>query len=244
MIRYLALVATVLAMAVTPAQAAPPISAEEFATKCSTGTYMVGFDLRVQGGTGTLTADCFITLAEGVTLTFSDLTFDDVGVGCCAMIVADSLRDSRIVVSKATIDLHGAVQLAAGCCAGDGEPGHPEENGRVDARNSSIRGDTVELSASTADDAGTVTVQNTSLEALSTSDFALNVRASAPGTGGSVDVRGSQLVSAGGIHVATDAAGSTTVRNTLLVAPGPIVITTGAGGTCTSSGNTPPVACT
>lgn len=243
MTRYLALVATVLVLAVTPAQAAPPISAEEFATKCSTGTYMVGFDLRVHGGTGTLTGDCFITLAEGVTLSFSSLTFDDVG-GCCAMIVADSLRDSRIVLSKATIDLGGAVQLAAGCCAGDGEPLHPEENGRVDARNSSVRGDTVELSASTADDAGTVTVRNTTLEALSTSDFALNIRASVPGTGGSVDVRSSQLVSAGGILVNTDEAGTTTVRNTLLVAPGPIVITTGAGGTCTSSGNTPPVACT
>lgn len=236
----LPLLAVLLALP-AKASAAVTIDAAEFAAKCSTGTYMLGFSVRITG-TGTLTGDCFITLAEDVTLGFLHASFDDVGGGCCAMIVSDSLRDSRIVVKNSTIDLHGAVQLAAGCCSG-GEVTHPEENGRVDARNSFIRGDSVELSGSTADDFGTVVVRSTYLEATNPS-FLVRIRASVPAIGGTISVNRSHLVSAGDILVDTDVAGRTVVRNTILAAAGTTTITTGTGGSCVSSGNTPPSACT
>ena len=240
---FVSAVVAALAMVPLQASAAASTTAAEFATKCSTGTYILGHDLTVRGGTGTLTNDCFIVLAEDVTLAFSRVAFDDIGGGCCAMIIGDSGRGSRIALKRATIDLHGAVQLAAGCCSG-GDPFHPEDDGRLDARNSFVRGDTVELSASTADDFGTVAVWRTYVEARDTSAFALNIRASVPATGGIARVSGSHLVSAGDILVNTDTAGTTVVRNTRLDAAGTTTITTGAGGTCVSSGNTPPVACT
>jgi hypothetical protein len=226
------------------ASGAPPIDAAEFAAKCSTGTYIVGFDLQVVGS-GTLTGDCFIAIAEDVTLSFVNATIDGSSPGCCALVVGDSLRRSGIVLRNTTIDLDDSVQLAAGCCAGDGEPGHPEELGTASVVGSFVRGTTVEVSASTADDFGRAVVRNSTLVATDGS-FAspLDIRASVPGTGGEAAVQNSHLTSASGMSIRTDVNGDTVARNNVFDAAGPIIITTGPGGTCRSAGNTPAVPCT
>ena len=174
-----------------PATAAPAIDAADFAAKCSTGTYMVGFDLRVTGGPGVITNDCFITVGEGVTLSFINATIVGSDPSCCYFVVGDSLRRSRIRVINSTIDVGQGLQLAAGCCGGDGEPGHPEEEGETLVINSILRGgESVEVSGATADDDGRATVRNSLIEA---GPLGIRVRASVPADGGVSEVSDSIL---------------------------------------------------
>lgn len=238
----IAATSVVLALTAAPARA-DTTSAAEFTAKCSTGTYVVGFDLTVTGA-GTLTDDCFIAIGAGVTLGFVNATIDGDGPGCCALVVGDSLEGSRIRVLRSSIVLDGPVQLAAGCCAGGGEPGHPEEHGQTIVLASHVEGTTVEVSGSTAADDGRVVVRRSALTATQSGSFVLSVRASLPGERGEVDVNRSVLTSAGTIDIVTGVDGRTVARNSVLDAAGAVQISTGTGGTCVSSGNTPDVPCT
>ena len=223
-----------------PAAAAPPITSSEFATLCSSGPLTVAGRMTVTGGTGELTADCFITMRPGAVLSFENATLTS---DTEMLIVADSQIKSALNVTGSTIDLGGAVQLATGCCAGGGEPGRNENRTSVSVIDSVIIGETVEVSGSIAANLGTALVQNSTLEATSSSSFSLSVLASVAGTGGSATVTNSTLSTPGGIHIETGTAGTTTATGNTFSA-GSVTISAGSGGTCTSAGNTPSVSCT
>ena len=161
--------------------------------------------------------------------------------------IADAQQFTTVRVRDSSISLgdDGAIQLSPGCCAGEGEPDRGEYNARISVVGSFLRAGTVEVSASIADRNGTALVKSSILKGVATwSENPVTVLASISSTGGKASVYDSQLVSATGIRIETGDAGDTNARTNVFDFTTAVTITTGAGGACTSSGNTPPTACT
>jgi hypothetical protein len=224
-----------------PATADPPPDAADLAGDCNAdGLLAVVGNVRYQGGSGTLTADCVVTMAPRASLTLRDLDLDS---GCCFFIIGDAQESTNVDVTGSTIDLAGPVQLSPGCCAGSGEPGRSEVGGTATVTDSTIRGSTVEVSGSIADDDGRVTVRDSTLEATDPTFGSVAVLASVAGSGGRAEVRGGVFIATSETRIASGDAGRTRVQGTTFGGPATVVITTGPGGTCSSTGTTPPTPC-
>ena len=217
------------------ASASPPIDAAALAEDCNKdGLVEVVNQLRVDGGSGTLLRDCFISMAPKATLDLRDVTLDG---GDVAFVIADAQQFTTVRVRDSSISLgdDGAIQLSPGCCAGEGEPDRGEYNARIGVVGSFLRAGTVEVSASTADRNGTVIVKNSILKGVAAwSENPVVVHASVSSTGGRASVYDSQLISVTGIRIATGDAGDTTARRNTFDFTTAVTITTGAGGGCTS----------
>jgi hypothetical protein len=230
-------------VAAPTARAAPPPDAGDLAADCNAdGVLSVTGTLRFRGGTGTLTADCVVTMAPGSTLVLHRVVIDST---CCFFVVGDAQERTTVRVVGSTIDLAGPVQLAPGCCAGSGEPGRSEADGTAIVHNSTIRGQTVEVSGSIADGGGRVVVRGSLLEATDPTFGSVAVLAAlSGGTGGRVLVRDSTLIAVSETRIATGASGRTVARNDVFSGPATVTVTRGPGGSCSSVANTPPVPCT
>ena len=187
-----------LAVGLLPAtaSASPPIDAAALAEDCNKdGLVEVVNQLRVDGGSGTLLRDCFITMAPKATLDLRNVTLDG---GDVAFVIADAQQFTTVRVRDSSISLgdDGAIQLSPGCCAGEGEPDRGEYNARISVVGSFLRAGTVEVSASTADRNGTGIVKNSILKGVAAwSENPVVVHASVSSTGGRASVYDSQLIS-------------------------------------------------
>jgi hypothetical protein len=228
------------------ASAGPTIDAAALAEDCNKdGLVMIDrHGLRVVGGSGVLARDCFISMAPKAEFELRDVRLTG---GDVAFVIADAQQFTTVDVSDTEISLGdgGAIQLSPGCCAGEGEPDRGEYNARITVVDSFLRAGTVEVSASTADRNGTVVVKRSILKGVAAwSENPVVVHASVSSTGGKATVTDSQLISVTGIRIATGDLGDTRARRNTFDFTTAVTITTGAGGSCTSSGNTPPTACT
>lgn len=230
------LVAGTLLFAPNPATAAP-LTAADFAADCNAdGRLDVSGRQRYVGGSGTIAADCIIVHEAGATLVLRGVDLTAVG----NIVAISSLEDATIKVVDSTITAGGALELTAGCCAGDDLV--PDDNGTVIVKRSSLTGVTIQLMSSFDGLSGRVVVRQSTLEA--TGSLGVQIRASdLGGANGAVRLADSTITSAGDILVRTGSTGRTIARRNTLNSLGVTSISTGVGGSCVSAGNTPAVAC-
>lgn len=237
----LALVLLIAGVLASAAAAGPPGDAADLAADCNAdGALAISGHVAFRGGSGVLSEDCIVTMAPGSTLALRRIELTS---GCCSFIVGDAQESTSVRVDDSTIDLAGAVQLAPGCCAGSGEPGRSETDATAVVRGSTIRGQTVEVSASIADSGGRAVVDDSVLEATDPTFGSATVLASLTGSGGSVTLRDSTVTAVSETRIESGADGRTVARADTFAGPATVIIATGAGGTCTSAANTPPVPC-
>lgn len=215
------------------------IDASAFAADCNDdGTVNVTGTLTVVGGSGTIADNCFIFIDDHGKLEFRGVNLDSVGCvlpSLCGLIVGGSGANSTVNVSRSTIDVNGPIQLSAGCCGGD----IPETKGSTRVVDSVLKGSSVEVSASVADDGGRVVVRRSTLEA--TGPFGVSVRTSLNGT---TRFNDNVVISFADTAVTSGPLGTTTVRRNDFAAVSGLVTITANGGRCVSAGNIPSVPCT
>lgn len=231
---------TLLAFIPAGQSANAAITASQLARECNrTERFEVDGSTLVQGGTGRMARFCVIALGPGESLILDGVTLR--GFGRTTGFVVDGQEGSSIQVANSHIQMPGFIQLSPGCCAGDGEPGHAEENATMTVTNSALIAPAVEVSASIADDGGTVLVQNSTIQALGADCGCVAILASVAGTGGSATASGNSITADGTVRIAT-ADGTTTASGNTFSGPATVEITAGTG-TCSSTGNTPAVPC-
>lgn len=236
--RFAILIALLVASIVPAAPAAAALgTAADFAADCNDdGFVRIARAQRYIGGSGEVERDCIIVLQPGGRLVFREVKISGTG-----NIVAISSPDrTTIKVVDSTIKVAGALELTAGCCAGDQLV--PENDGTVIVRNSTLAGESLQLIASFDWPNGRVVVRNSILEG--SGPFGVQIRASdAVGTNGEVRVADSSIMAGGDLWIRTGTDGLTIARRNTLRVAGTTVITTGPGGTCRSSANAPPNPC-
>lgn len=226
-----------LGLVAAPAQAAP-LDAADFAAQCnSTGLITVTGTQIYRGGSGTITGDCAIALAPGATLVLRNVDLTSAG----NLAAVSSREGTTIRVANSSIVAAGALELTAGCCAGDATV--PERDGTVVVRRSTLVAESLQLVASFDYPNGRVVVRSSSLTATGTAG--IQIRASdLGGSDGIIRLVGSALASAGDVLVRTGSGGRTVVRRNTFSVSGAITVSAGAAGSCVTAANTPPVACT
>ncbi|MCP4305023.1 MAG: hypothetical protein GY788_09150 [bacterium] len=226
-----------LLLAPSPASAAP-LTAADFAADCNTdGRLDVSGTQRYVGGSGVIVADCIVVHEAGATLVLRNVDLSAGG----NIVAISSLEDATIKVVDSTIVARGALELTAGCCAGDELV--PDDNGTVIVKRSTLTAVTIQLMSSFDGLNGRVVVRNSTLDA--TGALGVQIRASdLSGADGSLRLIDSTITSAGDILVRTGTTGRTVARRNTLNGLGTTTIATGVSGSCVSVGNTPAVACT
>lgn len=230
------LIVGMLLLAPSPASAAP-LTAADFAADCNAdGRLDVSGTQRYVGGSGLITVDCIIVHDAGAKLVLRGVDLDAVG----NIVAISSLEDATIKVIDSTIRAGGALELTAGCCAGDDLV--PDDNGTVIVKRSSLTGMTIQLMSSFDGLNGRVVVRQSTLDA--TGSLGVQIRASdLAGTDGQIRLIDTTITSAGDILIRTGTDGRTVARRNNLNGLGVTTISTGTGGSCRSVGNTPAVAC-
>ncbi len=261
------------AIAVAAVSVAPPATAatptiDDFVADCNDdGRVDVSGVQRYRTGTATLTGICIVVPEPGSTFVLRDVTLS--GGGSLVVTTGPvSGADVTLKIIDSMVTLGGFVELSAGAAAGD--PGVPEQNGRVVIRNSTVKGTGVLVTASFDWPDGSIVISDSAVESTG-GDLAVDA-SELGGTDGVIRVRNSTLRASGDIRVRTgtdfpsgdngririvgstlDAGGSTLVDSgpngrTVVKAtsiPGtPVTITTGLGGFCRTVALTPPIACT
>lgn len=247
----LAIVAATAILPGGPAEAAR-MDATDLAADCADGVVEVDGQARFVRGSAVIDTVCQIQLGVGERFVLRDVAITGSGGIVVTTAPDEATANSQVRVAGSTIELDGPVELNAGCAAGDA--GVPDGNARVVVRNSSVRGDTVQLCASLDWPGGVVRVISSQITATSTTFPFAGVSISAsPGGGsnGNARVIGSTLSAATGISIVAspDAttpadAGRVVARNNVFDSAATVTITAGSSGTCRSTGNTPAVACT
>jgi hypothetical protein len=233
-----ALAAIGLVTALAPAAVAgPPSTAAELAADCNDdGQVTITGSQHYRGGSGSLTGGCSLVLAPGATLVLDRVELR----GDSYLVAISSPRDTTIRVVDSDIEVAGALELTAGCCAGD--PLVPEQDGTVTVHRSRLQGDSVQLMASFDWPYGRIQVHRSEL--VATGSLGIQVRASdLGGTNGRVRVTRSTLSSAGDVLVRTGTRGRTTASRSTFTASGSVTVATGVDGTCRTSRTVPDVAC-
>jgi hypothetical protein len=237
--RVAVLIAVVVASLIpaAPAAAARGV-AGDFAADCNDdGIVTVSGVQKYVGGSGTIVGDCIVGLDTGATLVFRDVELSGTG----NLVAISSPDHTTLKVIGSVIKVAGALELTAGCCAGDQLV--PENDGTVIVKNSTLAGDSLQLIASFDWPSGKVVVRNSTLEG--SGRLGVQVRASnLAGSDGVVRVLDSSITSGGDVWIATGTDGLTVARRDTFSAAGAVTISTGTGGSCRSSGHTPPTACT
>jgi len=237
--RVAVLIAVLIASLVPAAPAAAARgTAEDFAKDCNDdGFVRISGVQKYIGGSGSLDRDCIVVLQPGGKVVFRDVEVSGVG----NLVAISSPDRTTVKVLNSTIKVAGALELTAGCCAGDLLV--PENDGTVIVKNSTLAGDSLQLIASFDWPNGKVVVRNSIL--AGTGSLGVQIRASdLGGSEGIVRVVDSSIAAGGDVLIRTGKDGLTVARRDTFSAAGSVIITTGAGGICRSSGHTPATPCT
>ncbi len=236
------LLGLLVALAVPATASARVTNAAGLARDCNTDGHVVIRDfLKVTGGTGTIKRNCFVRMARNATFGLRNVTLKG---GDVVFAINDARQGTEVRVGKSTIRLGdgGAIQLAPGCCEGEGEPGRSERRAYVAVSNSTLRAGTVEVSASTADRGGTALVRNSILKGVATwLDYPVSVVASISSRNGDVRVLDSTITSERSARIETGIGGDTLASGNTFSVATPVRIH--GEHSCTSTGNTPPTSC-
>lgn len=237
--RVAVLIAALIASLVPAAPAAAARgTAEDFAKDCNDdGFVRIPGVQKYIGGSGSLDRDCIVVLQPGGTVVFRDVDVSGVG----NLVAISSPDRTTVKVLNSTIKVAGALELTAGCCAGDQLV--PENDGTVIVKNSTLIGESLQLVASFDWPNGKVVVRNSKLEG--TGIQGVQIRASdLVGVDGQVRVVDSSISAGGDVVIRTGTTGLTVARRDTFSSSGRVIITTGRGGICRSSGHTPATPCT
>jgi hypothetical protein len=231
-----------------------PVDAATFAADCNDdGMVRVDADLAVRGGSGTLSVDCHVEVADAATLTLIDVTLAGpyaIDLQCGAggrLMLANSYLTlfTRIGVSG-----HGGAALAirdselSSMAGGAIEIVLTGTGAAIELLDSMIMSDGAMLiDVSPRSDGGRIGVRNATLAAGSVAASDLSLAASLDGLAGEAVVLESQLIGGALIAIETGAQGRTEVRDNIIETPGEVRIAAGDGGHCESTGNDPAQAC-
>src|SRR3954468_23546879 len=182
---FLLVLGSALALVAASGASARTITAGELARECNKdGQVTVLYTLKVVGGSGVLTRNCFITMAKKARLELHRATLRR---GNVSFVISDARAFASVYVDHSRIALGSgdALQLSPGCCEGEDAPAGSERNATVEVYWSTLRAGAVEVSGSTAAPNGTSIVRHSTLRGTATwSDNPVTVAASLGDSGG------------------------------------------------------------
>jgi len=231
-----------------------PLNAVAFAADCNDdGMVRVDDHLEVRGGSGTLTADCQVEIADAATLTLIDATLAGpyaFEVRCGASGRLNLANSYLTLVTRIGITGHDGVALTSlgselsSMAEGAIEIVLTGPGARVELLDSMIMSDGATLiEVSPRADGGRIEVRNTTLAVGGVAARDLSLTASLEGMAGEAVVLQSQLLGAALIAIETGAQGRTEVRDNIIETLGEVRIAAGDGGQCESTGNDPDLVC-
>jgi len=202
-------------------------TAQEFVQDCNDdGTVDLFYNLKVEGGEGSLTRACKVSLSDGNKLEIIKATI----AGTTHSLEIEGRLKAELIMDEATIDLGtGGLLFISG------------DESVVAISKSTLVGSPVDIGAAQTSSANKGQMQVSDSTISSTEEVAL--RASESGVEGQVQVSNSVLVSAGTIRIATGEKGQTQVSNVEFDTENAVTIQAGTGGQCQSEDNSPVSLC-
>ena len=234
------------------ASAQVPVDASTFAAQCNaSGTLVLNADTHVKGGTGVLSRDCVVQLADDVRLKITAATLT--AGSTIRLRIGGGNRSEVRITGSSMIAVGGELTISPGVSFLI--LGMNFDDATVHISNSILLSGSsgVSVGASFNGNRGIAKVVNSTLRAASGNAVFVTASCSQSptgfctggfGTDGTVQVVDSTLDAGSGIvDIETHSLGKTTVVNSTLVG-GALTIHAGPGGSCKSKQNSPPVPCT
>lgn len=231
-----------------------PYSAADIARDCNDDGFVdVRGDLEVRWGSGILSRDCTVALADGVQLRFEHAALSgsfglDLQGGNESSL---SMNDSRFLLGLLISFESGD----RGSCEISGSELRTEADGQIrlspGGSGSAVRmldtvlssGGDIVVAASISGSDGAISLHRAELTAGGGTTDAVSIHASLEGLRGTVQVEECALSGRERIEIMTGDLGRVEVNGSTLDTPGAVLITTGEGGTCVAADNEPPVEC-
>jgi len=203
-------------------------TAEEFAQECNdAGTVDLYYNLKVEGGQGSLDRGCQVSLEDGNKLEIIKATIS----GSTHDLKIEGNLKTELIIDEATIDLGAGALLFIS-----------SDESVVAISKSTLVGSPVDIGAAQTS-SGSKGQMQVSDSTIRSPQGDVILRASENGAEGQVQLSDSVLVAAGDVRIATGEKGQTQVSNTEFDAENKVTIQAGEDGQCQSQDNTPASPC-
>ena len=201
-------------------------TAQEFVQECNDDGIMdLSYDVKIEGGEGSLTGDCEVSLAEGKKLEIIKAKI----AGTTHALEIRGGSKSELIIDEATIDLSaGRLLFISG------------DESVVAISKSTLVGSPVDIGAAQASSKGQMQVSDSTIRSPQQD---ITLTASDNGEEGQLQVSDSFLAAVGTIRIATGEKGQTQVSKIEFDTGNTITIQAGEGGQCQSQDNTPAIPC-